>query len=67
MEAASRGRTTIAIAHRLATAARADEVIVVDDGEIVQRGPHGVLVQQRGSVYSSLYAAFSEDLAYRMG
>ena len=67
MEAASRGRTTITIAHRMTTAARADEVIVVDDGEIVQRGPHQRLVEEHGSVYASLYASFSEDLAYRLG
>ncbi len=67
MEAASRGRTTITIAHRLATAARADEIIVVGDGEIVQRGSHNVLLEQLGSVYSSLYAAFAASPAHRVG
>ena len=36
----TRGRTSVAIAHRLSTAEAADEVVVVDRGRIVQRGPH---------------------------
>ena len=40
LDAVTRGRTTVAIAHRLSTAQAADEVIVVDRGRIVQRGPH---------------------------
>src|SRR5690606_3824518 len=40
LDAVTRGRTTVAIAHRLSTAQAADEVIVVDRGRIVQRGRH---------------------------
>ena len=40
LDAVTRGRTTVAIAHRLSTAQSADEVIVVDAGRVVQRGPH---------------------------
>ena len=40
LDAVTRGRTTVAIAHRLSTAQAADEVIVVDAGRVVQRGPH---------------------------
>ncbi len=58
MEAVSRGRTTIAIAHRLATAAHADEVVVVDAGRIVQRGHHDALAGVAGSVYARLYASW---------
>jgi ABC-type multidrug transport system fused ATPase/permease subunit len=52
------GRTSVTIAHRLSTAESADEVIVVDQGRIVQRGPHAVLVQQEGSVYAGLHASW---------
>ncbi len=52
------GRTSITIAHRLSTAENADEVVVVDRGRIVQRGPHAVLVAQEGSVYAGLHASW---------
>ncbi|MFC6345029.1 ABC transporter ATP-binding protein, partial [Nocardioides hankookensis] len=52
------GRTSVTIAHRLSTAESADEVVVVDHGRIVQRGPHAVLVQQEGSVYAGLHASW---------
>jgi ATP-binding cassette, subfamily B, bacterial len=51
------GRTTLTIAHRLATAEAAQEVIVVDAGRIVQRGPHATLVGQPG-VYARLHASW---------
>ena len=40
------GRTSVTIAHRLSTAENADEVVVVDRGRIVQRGPHAELVRE---------------------
>ncbi|GAA4108118.1 ABC transporter ATP-binding protein [Nocardioides fonticola] len=52
------GRTSITIAHRLSTAENADEVVVVDRGRVVQRGPHAVLVAERGSVYAALHASW---------
>ena len=52
------GRTSVTIAHRLSTAEQADEVVVVDRGRIVQRGPHAVLVTQAGSVYAGLHASW---------
>ncbi|WP_395658820.1 ABC transporter ATP-binding protein [Nocardioides sp.] len=52
------GRTSVTIAHRLSTAENADEVVVVDKGRIVQRGPHAELVQQEGSVYAGLHASW---------
>ncbi|WP_340538725.1 ABC transporter ATP-binding protein [Nocardioides sp. GXZ039] len=52
------GRTSVTIAHRMSTAERADEVIVVDRGRIVQRGPHAELVSQDGSVYAGLHASW---------
>ena len=61
LDAVTRGRTTLAIAHRLSTAQAADEVIVVDRGRIVQRGPHDDLVKDPDSVYALLYASWLEQ------
>ncbi len=47
-------RTSILIAHRLSTVLAADEILVVKDGQIVERGKHGDLVG-RGGVYTELY------------
>ncbi|MGZ4464197.1 MAG: ABC transporter ATP-binding protein [Nocardioides sp.] len=51
------GRTSVTIAHRLTTAESADEVVVVDQGRVVQRGPHRELVGQDG-VYAGLHASW---------
>ncbi|GIJ25274.1 multidrug ABC transporter ATP-binding protein [Micromonospora qiuiae] len=61
LDAVTRGRTTLAIAHRLSTAQSADEVIVVDRGRIVQRGPHDELIRDPDSVYALLYASWLEQ------
>ena len=57
------GRTSVTIAHRLSTAENADEVIVVDHGRIVQRGPHAELVTQAGTVYAGLHASWTAQSA----
>ncbi len=57
LESLMRGRTSVTIAHRMSTAEAADEVIVFDRGEVVQRGRHGDLVGQ-GGVYARLYASW---------
>jgi ATP-binding cassette, subfamily B, bacterial len=53
----AQGRTTIAIAHRLSTAARADRVLVLDSGRLVEDGHHEDLVDA-GGTYSRLYEAW---------
>ncbi|AKU16745.1 ABC transporter ATP-binding protein [Luteipulveratus mongoliensis] len=55
------GRTSVAIAHRLSTAEAADEVIVVDRGRVVQRGPHEQLVRQQDGVYARLHASWARQ------
>ncbi|WP_322936530.1 ABC transporter ATP-binding protein [Nocardioides bizhenqiangii] len=52
------GRTSVTIAHRMSTAEAADEVVVVDRGRIVQRGPHAELVREAGSVYAGLHESW---------
>jgi ABC-type multidrug transport system fused ATPase/permease subunit len=44
----TRGRTTLVIAHRLATIQRADRIVVLERGRVVEEGPHGELVRRRG-------------------
>ncbi|MGI8536359.1 MAG: ABC transporter ATP-binding protein [Mycobacteriales bacterium] len=57
LDSLTRGRTTLAIAHRLSTAEAADEILVVDGGAVVQRGAHRELVEQEG-VYARLHASW---------
>ena len=55
LEAAMVGRTTVIIAHRLATVQRADRIIVMEDGKIVETGTHTSLVAL-GGIYANLAA-----------
>jgi len=57
LDALTDGRTTLTIAHRLSTAERADEVLVVDAGRVVQRGRHDELVDAEGP-YARLHASW---------
>jgi ABC-type transport system involved in cytochrome bd biosynthesis fused ATPase/permease subunit len=48
------GRTTFVIAHRLSTVHRADLILVMDDGQIVEKGAHAELLAQSG-LYREIY------------
>ncbi len=59
------GRSAIIIAHRLGTVMNADQILVIKDGRVVERGRHSVLSQHHGGLYAKLFAlqtrgAFSE-------
>lgn len=60
LDSAARGRTTIAIAHRLSTVAGADVIHVIDAGRIVESGTHGELLAL-GGVYAQLVAEQSTE------
>ena len=54
LEELQKGRTSIVIAHRLSTIEKADKILVIDGGEIVEQGNHHELISQNG-IYSKLY------------
>ena len=53
MDKLAKGRTTIVVAHRLSTVRKADKIIVLDKGKIVESGSHETLIAQDG-VYTNL-------------
>jgi ATP-binding cassette subfamily B protein len=56
-----KGRTTIAIAHRLSTLHRADRLVVLDRGRVVEEGTHDVLMAKEGA-YFNLYQAQARNV-----
>ncbi len=58
------GRTTITIAHRLATIQKADRILVFDRGAIVEQGTHTELLANPDSLYRRLYDIQALDLVH---
>ena len=50
------GRTTVVIAHRLSTIRNADNILVLDEGQVVEQGTHDQLLSRRG-LYAQLVSA----------
>lgn len=55
MERLSKGKTLIIIAHRLSTIMKADKIIVLDKGEIIEEGLHDALISKSGGIYKKLW------------
>jgi ATP-binding cassette subfamily B protein len=56
------GRTTIAIAHRLSTLHRADRLVVLDRGHVVEEGTHDALMAKEDGAYRRLYEAQARNV-----
>jgi ABC-type transport system involved in Fe-S cluster assembly fused permease/ATPase subunit len=59
LDEVSRNRTTLVIAHRLSTIINADQIVVLDAGQIVERGTHGELLRKDG-LYAGMWARQQE-------
>ena len=57
------GKTVLVIAHRLRTIAKADKIIVLDDGKVVEQGTHSELMEQNG-LYKKLYTIQQDSLGW---
>ncbi|GAA4216495.1 ABC transporter ATP-binding protein/permease [Sphingomonas endophytica] len=60
LEAIERGRTTIVIAHRLSTIVNADQIVVLEAGQVVERGTHAALLAQ-GGLYAEMWARQAQE------
>ena len=58
MDALMEGRTTFVIAHRLSTVRNADCIMVLDQGQIIERGTHQDLIARKGTYYRLYTGAF---------
>jgi ABC-type multidrug transport system fused ATPase/permease subunit len=62
MEKLFAGRTAIVIAHRLATIQRVDEILIIEDGHIIEQGEREALARDAGSRFSSLLRTGLEEV-----
>jgi ATP-binding cassette subfamily B protein len=61
LEKLLKGRTSFVVAHRLSTIRNADQVLVIDDGQIVERGTHASLLEAKGTYYNLYMRQFRLD------
>jgi subfamily B ATP-binding cassette protein MsbA len=59
-----KNRTSLVIAHRLSTIEQADEIVVVEDGRIVERGSHADLLEHRACTPSCIRCSLANDCAH---
>jgi ATP-binding cassette subfamily B protein len=64
LEQLLRGRTSFVIAHRLSTIRNADQVLVLKDGEIIERGKHEELLKKKGFYYDLYMSQFRRDIDF---
>ena len=65
IEALTGGKTIIMIAHRLKTVKNADQILVIDHGEIVQQGRHETLIKQKG-IYADFVGSKRETVDWKL-
>ncbi len=63
LQALQQDRTSIVIAHRLSTIENADEILVLEDGAVIERGNHQQLLEQEGAYYQLYSLQFSGELS----
>ena len=52
MDAFFKGRTVVVVAHRLSTVKNADQIVVLEKGELIEKGTHKELVEKKGAYFS---------------
>jgi len=62
----TKDRTVVMIAHRLTTVMRADKIIVLDEGRVVEQGTHGELAAA-GGLYSRMWEDYRKAVAWKIG
>ena len=67
LETLLKGRTSFVVAHRLSTIRNADQVLVIDGGEIVERGTHASLLAQKGVYYTMYQRQFRKEEPEKVG
>ena len=65
IEELSKGHTVVSIAHRLSTVKKADQILVIDDGKLVQEGKHNDLINREG-IYSAFIKARERAASWRL-